>query len=83
MVHDPAAGSVSAQAAATGLALFVVIGATVAMFGPTIPAFRSTFHLTAAAAGLLLSGPASCLIGTVGPAESRVPQHSASRSAVL
>jgi fucose permease len=68
MVHDPAAGSVSAQAAATGLALFVVIGATVAMFGPTIPAFRSTFHLTAAAAGLLLSGHfAGSLVGTLAP----------------
>lgn len=68
MVHDPPARSVSPQAAAAGFALFLVIGATVAMFGPTIPAFRATFHLTAAAAGLLLSAHfAGSLVGTLSP----------------
>jgi fucose permease len=38
------------------------------MYGPTIPAFRSTFHISAAAAGLLLSGHfAGSLVGTLAP----------------
>lgn len=68
MVHDPPARSVSPRGAAAGFGLFMVIGATVAMFGPTIPAFRATFHLSAAAAGLLLSGHfAGSLLGTLSP----------------
>jgi fucose permease len=44
------------------------MGATVAIYGPTIPAFRSTFHITAAAAGLLLSGHfVGSLAGTLSP----------------
>jgi FHS family glucose/mannose:H+ symporter-like MFS transporter len=51
-----------------GFALFLLIGATAAMYGPTIPAFRSTFHVTAATAGLLLSGHfAGSLAGTLTP----------------
>jgi fucose permease len=44
------------------------MGATVAIYGPTIPAFRSTFHITAATAGLLLSGHfVGSLAGTLSP----------------
>jgi fucose permease len=60
--------SVKRPAALAGFALFILIGATVAMFGPTIPAFRATFHISAAAAGLLISGHfAGSLVGTLGP----------------
>lgn len=46
----------------------MLIGATAALYGPTIPAFRATFHITAATAGLLLSGHfAGSLAGTLGP----------------
>ena len=54
--------------AAAGFALFVLIGATAATYGPTIPSLRSSFHISAATAGLLLSGHfAGSLIGTLSP----------------
>lgn len=68
MRQDVATPSLPRLAALVGCALFLLIGATTAIFGPTIPSFRSTFHLTASAAGLLLSGHfAGSLLGTLSP----------------
>lgn len=41
--------------AAAGFAIFVLLGAVQAMYGPSIPALRADFHLSAPVAGLLLS----------------------------
>lgn len=41
--------------AAAGFAIFVLIGALQAMYGPSIPSLRADFHLSAPVAGLLLS----------------------------
>src|SRR5947209_2422059 len=60
--------SIDLRTALVGFSLFLLIGATAAMFGPTIPTFRSTFHVTAAAAGLLLGGHfAGSVVGTLSP----------------
>ena len=68
MGRDVARTSPGVQTAFVGFALFLLIGATAAMFGPTIPAFRSTFHISATAAGLLLGGHfAGSLLGTMSP----------------
>ena len=41
--------------AAAGFAIFVLLGALQAMYGPSIPSLRADFHLSAPIAGLLLS----------------------------
>jgi FHS family glucose/mannose:H+ symporter-like MFS transporter len=41
--------------AAAGFAIFMLLGALQAMYGPSIPSLRTDFHLSAPVAGLLLS----------------------------
>jgi fucose permease len=54
--------------AGVGFALFLLIGAVGAIFGPVVPSFRSTFGVTAAVAGLLVSGHfAGAVIGILWP----------------
>lgn len=45
----------SRHEAAAGFAIFMLLGALQAMYGPSIPSLRADFHLSAPVAGLLLS----------------------------
>jgi FHS family glucose/mannose:H+ symporter-like MFS transporter len=47
--------TLSRREAAAGFAVFVLLGALQAMYGPSIPSLRADFHLSAPVAGLLLS----------------------------
>jgi len=58
----------SRRSALTGFVLFVLIGVVASSFGPIVPSFRSTFHVSAATAGLLLSGHfAGAVLGVLSP----------------
>lgn len=47
--------TLSRREAAAGFAIFGLLGACQAMYGPSIPSLRADFHLSAPVAGLLLS----------------------------
>jgi fucose permease len=70
----------SRRTAFTGYVLFVLIGAVAGSYGSIIASFRGTFHISAATAGLLLSGHfAGAVIGVLSPVliptRYQVPRH--------